>query len=58
MPNETDARLIDVASMVKHLRKKLSDAEWDETPEVPILRSELAHYEALSEQGVLWEPTF
>ena len=58
MPNETDVRLIDVASTVKHLRKKLSDAEWDETPDVPIIRSELAHYEALSEQGVLWEPTF
>jgi hypothetical protein len=58
MPNEDDARLIDVASEVKRLRKELSDAEWDDTPDVPILRSNLAHYEALAEQGVLWEPTF
>lgn len=58
MPNEDDARLINVASEVKRLRRKLSDAEWEDAPNVDSIRRELTHYEDLSRQGVLWEPNF
>jgi len=58
MLNEKDAGLVDVASEVKRLRKKLSDAEWEDAPNVDSIRRELTHYEDLSRQGVLWEPNF
>lgn len=58
MPNEKDARLTSVAAEVKRLRRELSDAEWEDAPNVDSIRRELTHYEDLSRQGVLWEPNF
>lgn len=47
-----------VATRIKELQKELSDAEWDNSPNVAILRHELEHFTSLAKQGIVYEPDF
>lgn len=53
-----DPHLICVATRIKVLQRELSDAEWDNSPTIDIIRHELAHFTNLAERGILVEPTF
>jgi len=50
--------LICVSTRIKQLQKELSDAEWNNSPNISFLRHELAHFTSLAKSGILYEPTF
>jgi len=56
-PSE-DARLTYVPAHYKKLVQQLSDAEWEGDPSADFIRTEVAHFKALLDQGVLYEPNF
>lgn len=47
-----------VATRIKELQKELSDAEWESSPNVDMLRHELEHFTNLMRRGILLEPDF
>lgn len=56
--NTQRSDLICVATRIKQLQKELSDAEWNNSPDISFLRHELAHFTSLAERGIVYEPTF
>jgi hypothetical protein len=47
-----------VATRIKKLQKELSDAEWENSPNVGFLRHELEHFTSLAKRGIVYEPNF
>ena len=64
MPNvksdllKLDPRLTCVATQYKVLQRELSDAEWNNDPRAKLIRTEFMRFEALIQQGVMYEPNF
>lgn len=55
---KADPSFVCVATRIKELQKELSDAEWENSPNLAILQHELAHFTKLVSQGILVEPNF
>ena len=53
-----DDRLIDVVARTRALSKEISDAEWLDSPQSPLLKRELNRYKALLQEGIHYEPKF
>ena len=53
-----DDILIDVVARTRALSKEISDAEWLDSPQSPLLKRELNRYKALLQEGIHYEPKF